>query len=249
MSGVRRISHTTLETIFGVAHLALGTNLALLIGSLPAVVLLVTTDPALSWPLLALVAPGCAPALLGAFTVFREHGFGPGGPGQHGSGQDGATDAGTGEGITRTFLRGVRQGWRPALGLGAMATGVVVVLLVDVRFFADAGGPAGALAVPVLGLLAVLAVATALLGLVALAEHPAARLRDVLRACLYLAVRRWYLTAFSLAVLAVQLAFGTLKPALAVGLTAAPLLYVVWANSRYCLTPVLAERPARAVTA
>ena len=64
------------------------------------------------------------------------------------------------------------------------------------------GRPIGAVAIPVLVTLMVLVVATALLALVVLAERPTVRLRDALRASLYLAVRRWYLTAVSLAVLA-----------------------------------------------
>jgi len=230
VSVMRRPSFTTFETVFGVAHLTLATNLALLLGCLPLVVLLLTTDPALSWPLLALVAPTCAPALVAAFTVFRERGTSE-------------------DGIARTFARGMRQGWRPALTLGAVTTGAVVVLLVDIRYFADAGGAVGALVVPVLVLLTVLVVATVVLALVAVSEEPTARLRDVVRASLYLAVRRWYLSAGSLGVLSIQLAFLTSRPALAIGLTATPLLYVVWANARYTLTPVLAHETAPVVTA
>ncbi|MFC7480077.1 hypothetical protein ACFQX7_08605 [Luedemannella flava] len=92
-------------------------------------------------------------------------------------------------------------------------------------------------------MLGILTVATGLLGLVTLAERPAARLRDVARACAYLAVRRWYLTAMSLLVLALLAQLVTARPALALGLAAAPLLYVVWANSRSCLRVALDPAP------
>jgi hypothetical protein len=89
----------------------------------------------------------------------------------------------------------------------------------------------------------VLITATTLLALVVIAERPAVRLRDALRACLYLSLRRWYLTAFSLAVLALLEALVASRPAIAFGLAAAPLLYVVWANSRFTLREALGPIP------
>jgi hypothetical protein len=61
----------------------------------------------------------------------------------------------------------------------------------------------------------------------------------MLKAALYLSVRRWYLTALSFAVVGVQFALFTTMPAIAIGLTCAPALYVAWANSRHTLRPVL----------
>jgi len=189
-----------------------------LVAASPLVVLLMTTDPALSWPLLAVAAPLAAPALSGAFTAFRE--FGRGEPQ-----------------VVRSFLRGWKATARKGMLIGAVASASVVVLLVDLR--AVSASPASVMIVPVLALLVVIAVATALVALVALAEEPAARMRDIIKAALYLCVRRWYLTALSLAVLGVQVGLFTTMPAIAIGLTCAPALYVVWANSRYTLRPVL----------
>jgi uncharacterized membrane protein YesL len=213
-----RISHDTWATILGVVYLGLMVNFLVLVAAAPLVVLLITTDPALSWPLLALAVPLAAPALTGAFTAFRE--FGRGEPQ-----------------VVRSFLRGWKATWRKGMLIGAAAAASVVVLLVDVR--AVAALPASVVVVPVLALLTVIAVATALVALVALAEAPQARLRDMLKAALYLSVRRWYLTALSFAVLGVQFALFTTMPAIAIGLTCAPALYVAWANSRHTLRPVL----------
>jgi len=213
-----RISHDTWATILGVVYLGLMVNFLVLVAAAPLVVLLITTDPALSWPLLALAVPLVAPALTGAFTAFRE--FGRGEPQ-----------------VVRSFLRGWKATWRKGMLIGAAAAASVVVLLVDVR--AVAALPASVVVVPVLALLTVIAVATALVALVALAEAPQARLRDMLKAALYLSVRRWYLTALSFAVLGVQFALFTTMPAIAIGLTCAPALYVAWANSRHTLRPVL----------
>ncbi|MFT4210819.1 MAG: ferredoxin-NADPH reductase, partial [Microbacterium sp.] len=80
--------------------------------------------------------------------------------------------------------------------------------------------------------------------LVALAEAPATRLRDLLRAGTALAVRRWYLSLVSLAVLVAQFLLFSSSPAFAIGLTAAPALYLVWANARFTLRPLLPAEPA-----
>ena len=76
---------------------------------------------------------------------------------------------------------------------------------------------------------------------------PGARMRDIVKAALYLCVRRWYLTALSLTVLGVQIGLFTTMPAIAIGLTCAPALYVAWANSRYTLRPVLDVDEAREI--
>ncbi|WP_433584865.1 DUF624 domain-containing protein [Microbacterium hydrocarbonoxydans] len=222
---MKRISHDTWATILGVVYLGLMVNFLVLIAAAPLVVLLITTDPALSWPLLALAAPLAAPAVTCAFTAFREFG--------HGEPQ-----------VVRSFLRGWKATWRKGMLIGAAAAASVVVLLVDVR--AVSALPASVVVVPVLALLTVIAVATGLVSLVALAEAPQARMRDILKAALYLSVRRWYLTALSFAVLGVQLALFTTMPAIAIGLTCAPALYIAWANSRYTLRPVLEDEEARA---
>jgi len=80
-------------------------------------------------------------------------------------------------------------------------------------------------------------------------ERPRARVRDLLRAALYLAARRWYLTVVSLLVLGLLCTLIAARPALGLGLAAAPLLYVVWANSRYALLPVLEATPDTAIAA
>lgn len=215
---MKNISHEAWATILGVVYLGLMGNFLVLVAALPLVVLLMTTDPALSWPLLALAAPLAAPALTAAFTAFREFGRG---------------DAQ----VVRVFLRGWRATWRKAMLVGVIGSAAVVVLLVDVR--AVAAMAAAVVVVPVLALLTLITVATTVVALVAIAEAPTARMRDIVKAALYLSVRRWYLTALSFAVLGVQFALFTTMPAIAIGLTCAPALYVVWANSRYTLRPVL----------
>jgi len=214
-----RIGHETLGAIFDMVYVALLTNLLLVLGCLPMVAGLLTTDPARSWPLLALVAPLCAPAVCAAFAVLA------------------AYTAERNTDVLRTFATAWRRSLRRATALGALATGLLVVLGVDIR--AAWGRPIGAAAIPVLVVGMVLVAAASLLALVVIAERPTVRLRDALRASLYLAVRHWYFTAFSFAVLALLYSLVASRPAIAFGLAAAP-LYVVWANSRFTLRAALA---------
>lgn len=216
---IPRPSAGTWESVFGICYTAMMTNLLLAVGSLPLLVLLVTTDPRASWPALVLTGIAAVPALTAAFAVFRDF-----------------TLAGAG-GVIRTFARAWLAHLRRSLAVGMLAGGVAVVLIVDVVTLT--GSRAGAIATPVLVVLLALTLATALTALVATVERPDARLREVLKASLYLSLRRWYLTAASFAVLALLAWLLTTSPALAVGLAASPLLYAVWGNARFTLRPVL----------
>ncbi|MFI5916732.1 hypothetical protein [Dactylosporangium sp. NPDC051541] len=214
-----RLRHETIGSIFELAYLTLAANLLLIIGAAPVLAVALTTDTARSWPLLALVAPLAAPGLCGVFAVFAGY----------------STERSTA--VFATFARAWRSSLRRALRLGAAAVALLVVLGVDAR--AAWGRPVGAVAIPILVTGMVLVVAAALLGLAALAERPEARLRDVARASLYLGIRYWPLSLLSLTVLALLLTLLTVRPAIALGLAAAPLLYVVWANSRFALRAAL----------
>ena len=220
-----RIRHETLGSVFDLVYVALMTNLLLVVSCLPLVAGLLATDPARSWPLLALLAPLCAPGVCAAFAVLAAFS----------SDRDNAA--------LRTFTTTWRASLRRATSLGALTTAVLVILGVDAR--AAWGHPIGAAAIPVLVTTMVLVTVTSLLALVVIAERPNVRLRDALRACLYLALRRWYLTAFSLAVLALLETLIASRPAIAFGLAMAPLLYIVWANSRFTLREALGPHPRK----
>jgi uncharacterized membrane protein YesL len=220
---MKRIPHSAYSTLFGVVHLALGVNLALAVVSLPFLVLLMTTDPSLSWPALAVAAIPCGMGIAGAFGAFRAHAAGE-------------------NGVLRPFLRALRATWRRALGLSAAVVAIVVVAVADVLVLVPTG--TGAIAAPLLVVVALLAAASGMVGMVAIVEDPSARLRDVLRASIILSARSWPLTLASFAVIAVQAAVIAAAPALGIGLTSAACLYVVWAGGRHTLQPAL--RPAEA---
>jgi uncharacterized membrane protein YesL len=224
-----RLRPDVFMAITGMVYAALLSNLLLVIGCAPLVVGLLVTDPARSWPLLAMVAPLCAPALVGVFAVMTAF-FGS-------ERQSGPVT------VLRTFASAWLASFRRATALGALATLALVVFGVDIAW--AWGRTIGAAAIPVLVTLMVLTVATAVLTLVVLAERPTVRLRDALRASFYLGVRRWYLTGVSLVVLLLLVQVVAQKPALGLGLVATPLLYLVWAGSRYSLRPALDPSPSQ----
>jgi uncharacterized membrane protein YesL len=211
------IGPETYELVFGTVYTGLMTNLLLAVACLPLVVLVAATDPAASWPYLALAAPLLGPALAAAFAVFGAFSF------------DGSTA------VVGTFVRAWRRHLRRGLAIGALATAAVVVAAVDVAFFW--GRTVGAVVIPVLVTLAVGAVLTAVLALAAVSDLPGARLRDVLLGALVLGARRWYLTAAALLVLALLASVMAARPVVGIGFAAAPLLYAVWGICRYALRP------------
>lgn len=223
--------HGFYGAVFGIVSLGLVLNALLVVACLPFVALLITTDPALSWPALALTAPLCGPALAAACAVLREHG----------QTVDGAAHGG----LVRTFLAAYRVVFARGLAVATVVTAVVTVALVDVRMMSDTA--ASVLVVPLLLMVALLALGTGAVAIVAVAEAPGTRLLPLLRASLYLAVKRWPLTLLSLGAVAVQGVLFASLPALALGLTASATLYLVWADGRYTLTPALAAPPAEAI--
>lgn len=212
--------------MFGTVFLAMGVNVLLAVACLPFLVVLMTTDPSLSWPLLAVTGALCAPALSAAFAVFRAH-------------SDGESQ------VLKPFFRALRSTWRRSLSVGFLVAAVVVVAAVDV--FVLVPTSLGAAVAPVLVVVAVLALAAGMISLVAISEVPDARLHEVFRVSMLLGVHRWYLTVASLAVVGVQAAVIVAAPALGIGITAAACLYVVWAGSRHTLQPALV--PAASVAA
>lgn len=223
---MRRIPHGLYASLFGVVHLILTTNVLLVVGCLPLVAILITTDPVGSWPLIAVALPLCAPAVRGAFAVFAEQRRG-------------------GSAILRTFWRAWRSGWGRTTAAAAVATAVVAVALADLRFLAPT--QIGVAVIPLLAVVVLLVAGTLPVVLVALVDAPGTRLAAACRTAAYLAVRRWHLTLASLVVLVVQAGLFTLSPALALGVSAAPALYLVWSNARYTLLPALpADHPVAA---
>ena len=171
---------------------------------------------------MALTAPLLGPAISGAYAVFA------------GYSSEGAAN------VAHSFFRGWRVGLRRSLALGALFSALLTVLAADVVVLW--GQPIGAAAIPLLATGIMVTAATAPVALLTASEHADSRLRDVLKASLYAAIRRWYLSLLSLAAMWVFWAILVQAPALALGVLVTPALYLVWANARNALHGVLAAQ-------
>lgn len=205
--------------VFGLLYLGLMTNLLLVLTGLPLVAVLLMTDPTQTWPLVAGAVVLASPGLPAAFTVFARYS-------QH---RDIA--------VARNYFGGWRRHGRRALIIGGLTVAVAVVLAVDIVW--AFGHQIGAVAIPVFGTLIVLVVGTGLGWLAAATERPEQGLWGLAKAAVYLMTRRWYLTLVSLACFLVLAVITIQSPALGLGIAAAPLLYIVWANTRHTLRPIL----------
>ena len=65
------------------------------------------------------------------------------------------------------------------------------------------------------------------------------RLKSLLKAALYLAVQRWYLSLAMLVLLGIIVSAAVLQPVLGIALAPAPLLFVIWSNASYAFHAAL----------
>jgi hypothetical protein len=218
---LRPAGQATYEKVFGTVYVGLMTNALLAVACAPLLAALaLVRDPLASWPFFAVLSAVCAPALCGAFRCFAALG-------------EGSTA------VLRPFLDGYRACARRALLVWTAGAAGVSVLGVDAAVVARTSW-APALA-PFFGTAAALvaAVTVALLVLVAEPGGQAARPRSLVRPCLYLVARRWYLAAAVLAVLGLAVAAVLVKPVMGLLVLCAPLLYLAWATMRYVVAPLL----------
>lgn len=219
---MRRPPHELFTLVFGVVYLGLGTSFLVVLATLPLVVLVLVADPATAWPWLAASAPLVAPALTGAFAVFRAFA------------EDGS------QAVVRVFARAWAGDLRWSLGIGAAASALVVVLGVDIAW--AFGKDVGAVAIPVFAMGIVLTCLTTVTVLVVRQERPGIRRRDAARVAVFVVARRWYLSAVTVVVAGILGVVVGASPALGLGVALAPLLYVVWANTRFAVGRELRDR-------
>lgn len=206
-----------------VLYVGLATNVLLVAFSLPLLGVVGLTNPAQGLLPLAGALILAVPGLPAAFEVFRQY-----------------SDEGSVT-VVRTFVGSWWHNLRRSLTVGGLAVGAILVLVIDVLW--AWGRQIGAVTIPFFVIAATLAAAVALGTLVGLVERPELSLRALARAALFLMVRRWYLTALSFVGLAALFAIFVEQPALGLGVATAPLLYVVWTNTRHCLTPIMKGLP------
>ena len=212
--------------VSGTAYLILATDACLALACAPVWALVLGTAWSRSWLALALVSPLLWVGIAAAYRVFEAFV------------RDG--EAGVFTGFWRAWVRA----WRPAGPLGAGAAALFVVIGVDV--WALRGTAYGRLSLPVFVVIAVLAVLGLLTGLAALTCEPGlARLRALALGG-FAAVRHPGWSLASLAALAVFAAMVVARPALALLVAPAPVLYVVWYGAVRALTPYVGEESSPA---
>ncbi|WP_129669048.1 ferredoxin-NADPH reductase [Phytoactinopolyspora endophytica] len=219
---LRPAAQSTYENIFGTVYVGLMVNLLLVVTCSPLLVALaIVRDPVASWPFFLALSCVCAPALAGAFGCFKALGD-----------DDGSA-------VLRPFWRAYRSAARRALGVWAAGSAIVAVLLVDGVVLARTAW--GGALVPFFVTTSALVVAVVVGAVVMVVERPDARLRELVRPSIYLLARRWYLVVMNLVVLTLAVGIALLKPAIGLLVVCSPLLYVVWANTRYALAPILPD--------
>lgn len=210
---IRHLRQETMESMFGYAYAILMTDLLLVLANLPLAVLLVVAHDALqAWPTVLLASLTLAPSLAGAFEVFRRmRGDEPARP-------------------FAAFWHGYRSRGAAAALLG-VATGLVIgFVLYDAAVFA--GTVWAPLLAPTLAVVAVWALVTCTTAVAGLVLYPHVSVRAIVKAAVYLSVRRWYFSIAALVLLGTSAAAVVVQPVLG-ALVPGLLLYVVFANAAF----------------
>lgn len=216
---LRPASQATYEKVFGTVYVGLMVNVLLAVVCSPVLfAMAVVDDLVASWPFFLVLSVICAPALAGAFGCFRR------------VGESGGTR------VLRPFWTTYRDTARRVLAVWAGGSVLIGMLVLDALLLAPTAW--GAALVPFFATSSAFVV-TVVVGVVVLAvDCPELRLRDAVRASMYLMARRWYLAVVNVAVLGLAVLAVLREPVLGMLVTCSPLLYVVWANTRYALAPL-----------
>ncbi|WP_232666517.1 hypothetical protein [Pseudonocardia sp. TRM90224] len=201
----------TYEAVFDIAYLALVAGACFGASALPLVAALtLLADPLTTWPTLLLCAVPLGAGIAAAFHAFSA-----------------ARERGTAMPL-RDAVRGARRHAGRATAVWALLCGLLFVVVVDV--LAIWATPWAALIGPLLGVLVLLGVPTALVAVAGLSQAPELPLPALLRTSAWLAVRRAPLTLLTYAVL---VAWGTVclaRPVLGVLGLGGFALYLIWSN-------------------
>ncbi len=211
-TGRLRLRHESMESLFGYAYAILMTDLLLVLANLPlAILLFVARDALQAWPTVLLLSLTLAPSLAGAFEVFRRmRGDEPPRP-------------------FAAFWSGYRRRGPAAALIGLVTALAIGFVLYDGAILAGAWA---ALLAPTLTVVAAWALATCTSAIAGLVLYPRASVRAIVKAAVYLSVRRWYFSVFALVLLGITAAAVVAQPVLG-ALVPGLLLYVVFANAEF----------------
>lgn len=211
------LAQGTFEAVFGYVYTALAINAALIATNLPlAVALLLVPDPLISWPLFLLLSLTLAPSVAGAFAAMRA-----------------MRDDGPPRPLAE-FWRGYRwAAWR-SLVVGVATAAIVGVTLADLTAFA------GTIWAPLLGptliVVAATSLAIAVVTLAGFALYPQVSARAIVKASIYLAIKRWYFSVMALALVGLSLAAVLVQPVFGAAFVPSVLLFAVWGNAHFSFT-------------
>lgn len=203
-------------SIFGFVYTFLAVNFLLAAANAPLVFFLsFVRDPVAAWPFFLALAVTIAPSLAGAFTAFHAL----------------AEEDGPAVKPVAAFVRGYKDSFRRAAPVGIIAVVLLGFLGMDLAILQSM--PAAAVLVPLVVVAAATTVCVAVLVVAGMVVLPQVRLKSLAKAALYISVKRWYLSAAALVLLAIVAAAALVQPVLGTALAPAPLLFVVWSNAAF----------------
>ena len=207
--------------ISGIFYVMLMTNILIAITAAPFWFFAVFADVREVWPWAGLTSILLAPALAGAYAVFR------------------AFFLETSSTVIRTYFSAWWTSWKQLWPLALFFSGFFFVVAADLWAMNEWGY--GAVALPVAAVLSIVGLATAAVTWVGVAARPDLDRLAIVKASLYLAIRKAGWSVFSVAILVMIACITWVKPAIGLGLVMCPGLCVVWSNSRKIFADYLPE--------
>jgi uncharacterized membrane protein YesL len=227
----------TYESIFSVVWSGLAINVMLGIINAPLILALtVVAEPFRSWPIFLVLSLALGPCMSAVFYCFDQY---------------------RAEGKIAPFgdlMRGFRRHGGKALGIWVGTLITEAVLLVDLIVLQQT--QFGPLATPPLVMLMVVVLLTSINMLWANVQYPQARIFALIKVSLYVGIRRWQLTLFTVVLLGALVYGIALQPTLGLLIGPALALHVVFNNCRQGFLLTLEpnqvqqlpyQRPAQAV--
>lgn len=211
----------TFGSIFGFIYTFLAGNVLLALANAPLVLCLaLVADPLAAWPFFLALCVTVPPSLAGLFASFQA-----------------LNDDGGAVKPVASFLRGYRRSFRRSALVGIAAVAVLLFLGVDLAIVQSM--PAAAVLTPVIVVAAAVTASVAMMAIAGVVLLPQTGLKALLKASLYLSVKRWYLSLATLVLLGIIASAALLQPVLGVALAPAPLLFVAWSNTAYAFHAAL----------
>jgi len=214
----------TFGMIFGFIYAFLAVNVLLAAANAPLLLgLSLVADPVAAWPFFLVLSVTVAPSLAAAFSAFQ------------------SLKEAEGPAVrpVAAFLLGYRHSFRRAAPAGLAAVAGIGFLGVDLAIVQVMR--AAAVLVPLIALVLIAVVCVAVTVLAGIVLLPQASTRAILKASLYLAVRRWYLSLAALVLLGIIAAAVLVQPVIGVALAPAPLLFVLWSNASFAFQAALQD--------